>query len=102
MRITDPDYQIQWHLHGDSSVGHLNVVPVWDQGTSNIINLVGCKAIGILGQGVRIAIVDDGIQSTHPDLAENVKIESSWNFNGNKQSPDPTYMKGHGGVRKPF
>lgn len=54
--------------------------------------------IGILGQGVRIAIVDDGIQSTHPDLAENVKIDSSWNFNGNKQSPDPTYMKGHGGV----
>jgi hypothetical protein len=47
---------------------------------------------------VRIAIVDDGIQTTHPDLVDNVKIESSWNFNGDKQSCDPTYMKGHGGV----
>jgi hypothetical protein len=33
LTITDPDYPKQWHLHGDASTGHLNIVPVWDQGT---------------------------------------------------------------------
>jgi hypothetical protein len=32
LTISDPDYPKQWHLHGDASTGHLNVVPVWDQG----------------------------------------------------------------------
>eukprot|EP01126_Amoeba_proteus_P007370 TRINITY_DN12651_c0_g1_i4.p1 TRINITY_DN12651_c0_g1~~TRINITY_DN12651_c0_g1_i4.p1 ORF type:complete len:314 (-),score=74.15 TRINITY_DN12651_c0_g1_i4:566-1507(-) len=50
-----------------------------------------------MGEGVRIAIVDDGIQTYHPDLADNARVESSWNFNENKQSPDPTWMKGAAG-----
>eukprot|EP01126_Amoeba_proteus_P054785 TRINITY_DN6762_c0_g1_i5.p1 TRINITY_DN6762_c0_g1~~TRINITY_DN6762_c0_g1_i5.p1 ORF type:complete len:462 (-),score=90.26 TRINITY_DN6762_c0_g1_i5:75-1460(-) len=49
-----------------------------------------------MGEGVRIAIVDDGLQTTHPDLL-NVKLESSWNFNQDKQSPDPTWMHGPAG-----
>lgn len=51
-----------------------------------------------MGEGVRIAIVDDGIQTTHPDLKDNVRVDSSWNYNGDKQSPDPTYLKGPAGV----
>lgn len=53
---------------------------------------------GYLGKGVRIAIVDDGIQTTHPDVQPNIRIDSCWNFNKGVQSPDPTYMKGSGGV----
>lgn len=80
--ISDPLYPKQWHLHGSPRT-HLNVQPAWTK--------------GFMGEGVRIAIVDDGIQSTHPDLKDNVRVESSWNFNRQIQSPDPTYMKGHFG-----
>eukprot|EP01126_Amoeba_proteus_P014623 TRINITY_DN1646_c0_g1_i3.p1 TRINITY_DN1646_c0_g1~~TRINITY_DN1646_c0_g1_i3.p1 ORF type:complete len:282 (-),score=53.50 TRINITY_DN1646_c0_g1_i3:388-1233(-) len=79
--ITDPEYPRQWHLHGSSL--HLNTETAWDK--------------GYMGEGVRIAIVDDGIQTTHPDLADNARVDSSWNFNENKQDPNPTYMNGPSG-----
>jgi len=85
IHITDPLYPEQWHLHGVNKYTHLNVEAAWE--------------LGVRGERVRIAIVDDGIQTTHPDLADNVRVDSSWNFNGNKQSPDPTYKKGPSGVR---
>jgi hypothetical protein len=82
LTILDPLFPSQWHLHGSPKT-HLNVQPAW--------------TLGYLGKGIRIAIVDDGIQSTHPDVQPNVRVESSWNFNRNIQSPDPTYMRGSGG-----
>jgi len=82
LSISDPLYKDQWHLHGPVGT-HLDITSVWDQGN--------------LGQNVRIAIVDDGLQTTHPDLVANVRTDSSYNFNRDIKSPDPTYMKGHGG-----
>jgi len=79
--IKDPLYPQQWHLH--EGTAHVNVQEVWNQ--------------GIFGKGVRIAIVDDGIQTTHPDVKENVKLDSSYNFNRNIESPDPTYKTGQNG-----
>jgi furin len=66
-----------WHL------GQMDLSSVWQE--------------GIVGSGVRIAIVDDGIQTTHPDLATNIRPESSWNFNANRADSNPVYLKGHGG-----
>eukprot|EP01126_Amoeba_proteus_P057016 TRINITY_DN7231_c0_g2_i1.p1 TRINITY_DN7231_c0_g2~~TRINITY_DN7231_c0_g2_i1.p1 ORF type:complete len:496 (-),score=100.58 TRINITY_DN7231_c0_g2_i1:16-1503(-) len=50
-----------------------------------------------MGENVRIAIVDDGIQTNHPDIAPNAKIDSSWNFNQNVPSPDPVYLRNRWG-----
>jgi subtilisin family serine protease len=79
--VKDPLYHNQWHLH--EKPAHVNVQEVWDK--------------GIFGKGIRIAIVDDGIQTTHPDVKENVRLDSSYNFNRDIESPDPTYKSGPSG-----
>ena len=51
------------------SVGEdANVEPIW--------------TTGITSNGVVIAIVDDGLQWTHPDLSPNYVAAYSYDFNG--------------------
>ena len=68
----DPSYQTQWHL------AKVSAPAAWDisTGTSNI----------------DIAIIDSGVDPTHPDLAG--KLLPGWNFlNGTTDTHD---VKGHG------
>ena len=59
----DPLAAEQWHLQEDQGVGPL-------------------PPSGPTGRGIVIAIVDDGLQHTHPELATNYEARLSWNFNG--------------------
>ena len=54
--------------------------------------------LGIMGEGITIAIVDDGVDSQHPDISENFRLDASWNYNSGINSPDPTYRYGISGV----
>eukprot|EP01114_Cavostelium_apophysatum_P007186 TRINITY_DN1901_c0_g1_i1.p1 TRINITY_DN1901_c0_g1~~TRINITY_DN1901_c0_g1_i1.p1 ORF type:complete len:575 (+),score=136.02 TRINITY_DN1901_c0_g1_i1:46-1770(+) len=73
---SDPLYQQQWHLHASGSdVVNINVEPVWRS--------------GITGEGVTIAVVDDGLEHTHPDLNANYKSASSYDFNYDDPNPFP-------------
>jgi kexin len=75
--INDPLYASQWHL------ARLDAEAAWTQ--------------GITGRGVVIAIVDDGLQSAHPDLAPNLNLGLSWDYNGNRRNnPSPNENDGHG------
>eukprot|EP01130_Rhizamoeba_saxonica_P000098 TRINITY_DN10116_c0_g1_i1.p1 TRINITY_DN10116_c0_g1~~TRINITY_DN10116_c0_g1_i1.p1 ORF type:complete len:626 (-),score=151.30 TRINITY_DN10116_c0_g1_i1:56-1933(-) len=80
--VKDPRFIYQWHLHNTSSVknAHINSENAWN--------------LGYMGEGIVIGIVDDGIQTTHPDLVDNILLEASYNFNEDIPSPDPTHMKG--------
>jgi kexin len=61
--ISDPLYSCQWHLN--SPQWHdINVQPVWEE--------------GIKGEGIGVAVVDDGIYHAHEDLKDN--IAASLNF----------------------
>ncbi len=76
----------QWHLQNTGQSGglpgaDLNVVGVWDS---------------VLGTGVVIAIVDDGLQYTHPDLADNYRADLSYDFNDNDPDPAPGPVDKHG------
>lgn len=67
----DPFYDQQWHLEntgqGKGRKGiDIQVKDVWNQ---------------YQGQGVRIAIVDDGLELTHPDLAPNVDPVGTNHYN---------------------
>jgi proprotein convertase subtilisin/kexin type 2 len=77
--INDPDFVDQWHLKnagqknrrvqngGAGTPGEdANVVPVWNR--------------GLLGQGIRIHVVDDGLEQGHEDLAPNVLLGQGYNF----------------------
>ena len=80
----DTQFTNQWHLkntgQGSGTVGaDINVTPWW--------NFAGNTH---LGAGVNIAMVDDGLQRTHPDLIGNYQANLSWDFNGNDSDPSPT------------
>ena len=58
----DPDFEKLWGLYNAEYLGvDMSICSAWNYAT---------------GQGVKIAIVDQGIELTHPDLAENCYILS--------------------------
>lgn len=70
-RPLDPLFKNQWHLSNTGQGGgiagmDINVLPVWDR--------------GIYGEGITIAIVDDGLEYTHEDLADNVIQSLNYNY----------------------
>jgi len=80
----------QWHLQNTGQAGgtageDVKVVPVWNAMPS------------IKGAGVRIAIVDDGLEIAHEDLSRNVVAGQSFNYVN--LTTDPTHVfasSGHG------
>jgi subtilisin family serine protease len=81
----DPLYGQQWHLKNyfTGLTGQdANVVAAWNAGYD--------------GTGVQIAIVDDGLQHTHPDLAPNYFSAGSFDFNNDDSDPSPGTGDGHG------
>ncbi len=78
--ISDPLRRHQWHLNNFGQTGgtvgmDARVLPVWNA--------------GIRGSGVTVAVVDDGLQWTHPDLSPNYVASASYDFNGNDSDPSP-------------
>ncbi|KAJ6226116.1 neuroendocrine convertase 1 [Anaeramoeba flamelloides] len=74
-------YADQFHLTNtgqfSSRVGiDANVKPVWDEGN--------------LGSGVVVAVVDDGLLSSHEDISPNFLSEYSYDFCNDKDDPSPT------------
>ena len=64
-QIGDSLYGCQWHLRNQSGED-INVEPVW--------------AEGITGEGINIALVDDGMDFNHEDLRENVNTSLNHNY----------------------
>ena len=67
-QISDPLYSCQWHLNSRGS-GHVNVEAAWAQ--------------GVTGEGVNVAVVDDGMYHTHEDLRDNVDSSRNHDYTGN-------------------
>ncbi|XP_041980967.1 neuroendocrine convertase 1-like [Aricia agestis] len=77
-RFNDEFWRYQWYLHDNHSNPNLprldlNVLPVY--------------AKGITGKGVRVSILDDGIEHNHTDLHNNYDPEISWD--SIDRDPDP-------------
>ncbi|XP_016951900.1 furin-like protease 2 isoform X3 [Drosophila biarmipes] len=75
----DPLFKEQWYLvskNGGAKDGlDMNVGPAWQKGYT--------------GKGVVVSILDDGIQTNHPDLAQNYDPDASFDINGNDSDPTP-------------
>ena len=76
----------QWHLRNTGGRGgvagvDLNVTAAWDN---------------FRGAGVRIGILDDGLDLLHPDLLPNVDTVNDRDFNDNDNDPSPASGDIHG------
>ena len=76
----------QWHLRNTGQQGGIagedaRLPAAWDMAT---------------GSGVVIAVVDDGLQASHPDLAANYRADLSWDFNDDDANPAPGAFDDHG------
>ena len=87
----DPLFADQWHLKNTGQLGatgvaakvgeDINVEPAWTT---------------TKGEGVRIAIVDDGLEIAHEDLAANVAAGQSYNYATGTSDPTPSNAAAHG------
>ena len=77
--ITDPLYSCQWHLNSRGT-GHINVEAAWAQ--------------GVTGEGVNVAVVDDGMYFTHEDLKDNVDTSRNHDYTGSGSIYSP--LEHHG------
>ncbi|APH57449.1 Peptidase S8 family protein [Granulibacter bethesdensis] len=64
----DPLFQYQWGLkntgQANGGIGvDIDVVPIWPYYT---------------GKGIRVGIIDDGVQLDHPDLKANIAVGATW------------------------
>ena len=69
--VGDDLYACQWHLENrdeEYSEADINVEPVWNQGVN--------------GEGVNVAVVDDGIDQYHEDLRDNVDRTLNRDYTG--------------------
>lgn len=87
----DPLVPNQWHLKNSTtspSITHANVENAWKYGLAG----------GVRGAGIRIGIVDDGLETTHPDLAGNVDTANGRDWNGNDLDPNPVFSSDRHGT----
>lgn len=83
--ITDPLYTQQWHLQPSTLSGaHLHAQEGWAFPSANRTSVAV------------VAIVDDGLQRTHPDLRQNYQPSLSYDFNDEDADPTPARGDGHG------
>lgn len=84
--IHDPLFASQWHLVNDQEIGNdMRIIDVWRR--------------NITGKGVSVAIVDDGLDSTHPDLQDSFFLEGSWDYNDHQNLPEPKNADDRHGTR---
>ncbi len=76
----DPSFSKEWALYGSSAYG-VNVKPLWLTGATGSKKVV-------------VAIVDTGVDYTHPDLKANLDTADGYNFVANSSNADDD--NGHG------
>ena len=83
--VTDPLLAHQWHLDNTAQTAYADAggVAGEDLGMTDVL------ASGPDGDGVKVAVVDTGLEICHPDLRDSVEHGASFNFNAEAALADP-------------
>ncbi|XP_061392990.1 furin-like protease 1 [Musca vetustissima] len=76
MPFTDPKWEHMWYLNRGGDLD-MNVIPAWKE--------------GITGKGIVVTILDDGLESDHPDIIHNYDPKASYDVNSHDEDPMPHY-----------
>ena len=82
---TDPLLKNQWHLKNTGQDAFASELPV----VGNDMRVSAAWSKGYSGKGVRVAVVDDGLEAEHEDLESNVDVAASFNFITRENDPTP-------------
>lgn len=83
--LGDPLVRYQWHLSNDGSRVFADGIP-----TAGVdMNIGTLHQAGVRGAGVRVAVIDDGLDIRHEDLRDNVALGLSRNFVDGTGDPTP-------------
>ncbi|XP_052742573.1 furin-like protease 1 isoform X2 [Bicyclus anynana] len=75
-QLNDPKWPHMWYLNRGGGLD-MNVIPAWRE--------------GITGRGVVVTILDDGLETDHPDLVANYDPMASYDVNSYDSDPQPRY-----------
>lgn len=94
---SDPLVQYQWHIQNSGQFAFADVNPV----AGNDLNVTGAWLAGFSGKGIKVGVVDSGLDAAHEDLAANTDLAHSHNFVTltNDPSPDPTLLESDHGTQ---
>lgn len=90
----EPLWHSQWHLHDTKEIGeywmktgqatdHLAIQTVWNE-------------FNFTGRGVRLAIVDDGVDISHTEFSDSYDKLLAYDYNDNDSNPSPRVHDSHG------
>ncbi|XP_070212344.1 furin-like protease kpc-1 isoform X2 [Littorina saxatilis] len=74
--FNEPKWPQMWYLNRGKGLD-MNVRTAWE--------------LGYTGKGIVVTILDDGIETDHPDLADNYDEAASYDVNGHDPNPQPRY-----------
>jgi subtilisin family serine protease len=85
---SDPLFTNQWHLQNLGAFAFSSTLPI----AGNDLNVVGAWAAGFTGKGIKVAVVDSGLELLHEDLSANVDQSHSFNFLNGSNNPTPSVL----------
>ena len=91
---TDPLYKYQWHLNNTGQTNFATTAA----SSGEDLNVSSQIVAGRTGTGVLVAVVDDGLELAHEDLAANIVSDGSHDFVGNDSDPTPSSSGGNHGT----
>ncbi len=82
----DPLLPNQWHIQNTGQNAFSTTLPV----AGNDMDVTGAWIAGYSGKGIKVGVVDTGLEAAHEDLAANVDLSHSINFLTGTNDPTPT------------
>lgn len=89
---SDPLLKNQWHILNTGQDTFASTPPV----AGNDMRVGAAWAAGFSGKGVKVAVIDDGVEAAHEDLSANFEVGRSFNFVTQGNDPTPANSDSHG------